>query len=549
MVVAGDPCELPLAAAIAGLDEDIASRAADALAEAFVLDPGRPLNFVHPLVRSSVYADMGVAERHELHRRAASSLTSIGAPVERIALHLLASEPRADAETVRDPASRRPAGTEPGSHRCRGRPPHPGVAGTAAAGGVRRRRLRTRHRGAARGQSGAGDRAPAGVHRCDHRSPASRAIAAGELCTALMYTGEQSAAPVVALLDAIRALPDSERDLGLRLENLRALAAEGSSDSRRLVDAAGSRFGCDPAAPTTRAERIHVAALGLEAAYRQPAQVGRTLARRAVEGGDLLRDPGPGDHSFFMAPFALQINGAYDESIQLLTQAMDIAQAQGSAFAFAQAAECRSMSWLCRGYLAEAEADAELALAYPGGAIRIAVVTMIEIRLAHGDVAGAELVWKESGLDKVPTIARGSVLNLQARAHLRMAQGRLQDALADLRACGRIEEEWDVRTPVLSQWRTDAALILNTAGEVDEAERLIDEELARCRAFGAPRTLGIALRAAGVVRQGAAGMRDLQEAVTVLEDSPATVGVRGCAVRPGGRHCAGPDAGPTRDQH
>ena len=37
--------------------------------------------------------------------------------------------------------------------------------------------------------------------------PRRRALAAGELCTALMYTGEQTAAPVVALLDAIRALP------------------------------------------------------------------------------------------------------------------------------------------------------------------------------------------------------------------------------------------------------------------------------------------------------------------------------------------------------
>jgi len=146
---------------------------------------------------------------------------------------------------------------------------------------------------------------------------------------------------------------------------------------------------------------------------------------------------------------------------------------------------------------------------------------MIETRLAHGDVAGAELAWKESGLDKAPTNARGSVLNLQARAHLRTAQGRLQEALADLRACGRIEDQWDVRTPVLTQWRADAALILSAAGEIDEAERLIDEELARCRAFAAPRTLGIALRAAGAVRQGAAGMRDLQEAVAVLQDSPA----------------------------
>ena len=520
VVVAGDPCELPLAATIAGLHEDVASRAADALAEAFILDPGRPLNFVHPLVRSSVYADMGVAERHELHRQAASSLTSIGAPVERIALHLLASEPRADAETVeilrRAARQAQSRGATDAAvvnlTRAWQEPPPPDVVGDVAF------ELGTAERHAGRLE-------PAIAHLREAigatNDPRRRALAAGELCTALMYTGEQTAAPVVALLDAIRALPDGDRDLGLRLENLRALAAEGSSDSRRLVDAAGSRFGCDPAAPKTRAERIHVAALGLEAAYRQPAHVGRTLARRAVDGGDLLRDPGPGDHSFFMAPFALQINGAFDDSIELLTQAMDIARAQGSAFAFAQAAECRSMSWLCRGYLAEAEADAELALAYPGGSIRIAVVTMIEIRLAQGDVAGAELVWKEAGLDKAPTVARGSVLNLQARAHLRMAQGRWQDALTDLRACGRIEEDWDVRTPVLTQWRADAALILSAAGETGEAERLIDEELTRCRAFAAPRTLGIALRAAGMVRQGVAGIRDLQEAVAVLEDSPA----------------------------
>ena len=142
------------------------------------------------------------------------------------------------------------------------------------------------------------------------------------------------------------------------------------------------------------------------------------------------------------------------------------------------------------GDLAEAEADAELALVYPGGAVRIAVLTMIEIRLAHGDVAGAELIWKEAGLDKAPTISRGSVLNVRACAHLRMAQGRLQEALADLRECGRMETEWDVRTPVLTQWRADAAPILSAAGEVDEAEQLITEEFARCRAFGAPMTLG-----------------------------------------------------------
>ena len=154
VVVAGDRCELPLAAAIAGLDEDTASHAADALAEAFILDPGRPLDFVHPLVRSSVYADMGVAERNALHRRAAGSLTAIGAPVERIALHLLAERTEGRRRERRDPAAGSPAGAEPGRHRGGRRQPHQGLAGTAAAGRLQRCRAGTGHRGAARRQAG-----------------------------------------------------------------------------------------------------------------------------------------------------------------------------------------------------------------------------------------------------------------------------------------------------------------------------------------------------------------------------------------------------------
>ena len=58
----GDPTEPPLAARLAGLDDDAASRAADALAEAVIFEPGRQLAFVHPLVRSSVYSELSSRE-------------------------------------------------------------------------------------------------------------------------------------------------------------------------------------------------------------------------------------------------------------------------------------------------------------------------------------------------------------------------------------------------------------------------------------------------------------------------------------------------------
>jgi DNA-binding NarL/FixJ family response regulator len=60
-------------------------------------------------------------------------------------------------------------------------------------------------------------------------------------------------------------------------------------------------------------------------------------------------------------------------------------------------------------------------------------------------------------------------------------------------------------------------------GQVAEARRLAEEELTRARALGAPRALGVALRAAARVAGGSDELRLLREAVAALEPSPARV--------------------------
>jgi DNA-binding CsgD family transcriptional regulator len=67
------------------------------------------------------------------------------------------------------------------------------------------------------------------------------------------------------------------------------------------------------------------------------------------------------------------------------------------------------------------------------------------------------------------------------------------------------------------------ALALLSAGEPEDAQKLAQEELELARAFGAPRTLGMALRAAGIVTGGQGGRDLLDEAVSVLEYSPAAL--------------------------
>jgi DNA-binding CsgD family transcriptional regulator len=108
-----------------------------------------------------------------------------------------------------------------------------------------------------------------------------------------------------------------------------------------------------------------------------------------------------------------------------------------------------------------------------------------------------------------------------SRARLRMVRGDLRPALADTFAARRAFEAVGGRNPAFEAWRSQAALILLQLGELDEARRLVSEELELARTWGAPRALGAALRAAGLVEGGDEGLALLREAVEVLKDSPA----------------------------
>jgi hypothetical protein len=58
-----------------------------------LLDAGRPLRLVHPVVRTALYSELPEGEHAQLHRRAARMLADEDASPDAIAAHLLASEP------------------------------------------------------------------------------------------------------------------------------------------------------------------------------------------------------------------------------------------------------------------------------------------------------------------------------------------------------------------------------------------------------------------------------------------------------------------------
>jgi hypothetical protein len=88
------------AARLAELDEVEAADAAELLTTAGILESGRPLTFIHPIVRSGIYSELSGAERAQGHRRAARLLAEQPGAHDRVAQHLLVSEPAGDAWVV-----------------------------------------------------------------------------------------------------------------------------------------------------------------------------------------------------------------------------------------------------------------------------------------------------------------------------------------------------------------------------------------------------------------------------------------------------------------
>jgi DNA-binding CsgD family transcriptional regulator/tetratricopeptide (TPR) repeat protein len=278
------------------------------------------------------------------------------------------------------------------------------------------------------------------------------------------------------------------------------------------------RFVVTSPVPRTVGERLHVAVAAYEIARTGEAREARELALQTLADGALLANPGPDSGGFWIAPAVLLLAHADEDGARVATEILEWAEQHGSLPAFSLAAQLRALHFLRRGSLGEAEADAVNGLEHPGLPGLYGRVALVDILLARGKAAEAEAAFAQAG--PAPE-ATGEIRYLQARARLRAAAQRPEDALEDLFACGRLESEWDIRTPAFGNWRADAAPLLAALERHDEARALAREELERCRAFGAPAPLGVALRTLGLVEQGSAGIELLEQAVVRLESSPA----------------------------
>jgi DNA-binding CsgD family transcriptional regulator len=524
VAVLGDDVELPDAAALAALDRERAADAAATLGGADILRPELPLAFVHPVVRAAVYNGLGPAEREREHARAARMLAEHGASSEQVAAQLLLTSPRGEGSVVavlREAARRALAQG----------------AGDNAVAYLRRALAEpapTNERADVLHELGAAERLTLEPSTAEHlrealaltEDPQRRAWITLELGRMLFWSegGEEEAVEVFE--EAISELTDGDSDLRQRLEaGLLTIALEEPALYARARERL-ERLRAQPP-DSTLGGRILLAAIAYHDT-RAGASLASCVARaeRALAGGPLYgHEAGMG---WCHVGFVLVNSDRFDAACGVYDAALADARARGSVFAYALASLLRGAAAYLRGSLSDAEADLRLSIeACESHGLAAGLPTpfayLAETLMERGDLAAAAdvLARVASGEELPETVHHISFRT--SRARLRILHGRTREGLAELLELGRRFEAIGGRNPAVYSWRSPAALALLKLGEREEARRLAAEEVELARQWGAPRALGKALRTAGLVEGGEAGLALLREAAEVLEDSPAVL--------------------------
>jgi DNA-binding CsgD family transcriptional regulator len=513
--------DLHQAAQVAGLTDVEAADSADLLTSAGILEPGRPLRFIHPIVRTALYTELSRAERAQSHHDAARLLAEQPGANERVAQHLLASEPAADpwvveqlAESAR--AARRSGAPESAAvflRRALEEPPLPAdrpqllisLGNAEASAGLHGWKQHLQQ---------AIDAAP---------DPVDGAGAAMALGHALNRS--QCFAEAVAVLGrASAALDPSDADLMLRLEaaavvagmNDLATAASLAFRKKALLE----RVAADPRAP----REVVAAAAMVSILMNEPADVGAGLANRSL----LDRHAHPGwEATVARTNLSLLWAERFDQTRPLLDAAITEARTVGDSGQLAVNLGGRSWLALRRGEVQAAEVDARAALAAtelpaPRMYRVLNAGLLVEALVELGELHEAAEVLTQFEDDVESGSLTAAILQV-ARGRVRVAQGRVGDGLEDFLDVGRRLSPAGVSCPSFLPWRSEAALAQLALGDRESAAQLAQEELDLARHFGTPRAIGVAARVAGVVAGGDRGEALLREALDELENGDATL--------------------------
>lgn len=507
--------DLASARALVGFDAAEAERAAAGLERRLLLARGAGLRLRTPILRSAIQEGISSDRRGELHREAARLLGDAGAPLERVAAHLLLAGPAGDPETARLLSRAAAEALRDGSPGAARRfleralaepPPSEDVPDLVRRVGVclaYQQSLEPAEERMRRALELASTAADAG-------------LAAHSLARLLVATGRCAEATGVASagLDGLPGEPSRLRswllvtaaaaarwDLGGRAELQRRLEQmRAEADTARV---AWERFdGHRLAQDATETAFAGGAAVAVSAA-----------ARAAFAAAELECD----ESAFWIGLETLFVAEDFALAEAELERALGEARRRGMEIVVGLVQANRARAALARGDVpaaADLVEDGLSQLPADHFAHALLEAVRIETRLEQGAPEPA------AATPAPPTLSLGLPL-LVARGRLALEHGDAAAAASSLGLYGELLRRWGGELLLALPWRSTLGFAEAAGGRADAALALAGEELELARAFGAPRPLGIALRALGTLRAGEPGGELLEESCAVLAGSPA----------------------------
>lgn len=520
--VLGEHASLPHAARVARVSIEAAAAAADALAASEVLatpaSVAARLDFVAPVVREAVLADMPPFGRAELHHRSAEVLHQEEASPREIAAHLLLAVARENDWAVETLLSAGRECSDDGDpvtavdllRRALAEPPPPDLTPLVQL-----------ELGRAEALTGSVDAVERLTRLVENGPDPGVRRAASRLLGAYNFTTGQPEAASRAFTQAVQeAAEAAPGDRAVEIDRLGALFFV--TDDRAALDRevltmieSARESGCPPE-PGLLAMRACCLAV-----TRQDRAAVRSAAEEAMAAGPLHGAP-PWDCAFSWAAGAL----VYSDHLPLARQVLDDVSAdvgeEPPPGTLGMLQMWQAMVAYHEGRLPEAASFARAAtgLARATGLhmwLPWSATYEVLCAIEEDDPAGAQRAL-DLAADVDDTIL-GQACLLFARGRMQLESGDAVTALATFRTTGRTLADSGLDDWPEVPWRLWAALAASATGADGDAAVLVETELGAARRSGAPRLLGGALRAAGLVKGG--GIDLLEEAVAVLEGTPA----------------------------
>ena len=467
-------------AALADVDENVAARATGELSQAEVLRPSQPLGFVHPLIRAAVYQEIPPGERELAHTAAARRLADAGAPVERVASHLLEVPPRADEwaynalrEAARQAMKKGAADSAVAYFRRAIDEPPPDE---------RQRTETLLELGLVESLT----YAPAAVeHLRDAyeglHDPVARGLAANVLARSLLWIAPQEAAALARA--AAAGMPPELEEQRQTLQAFEAATVAFGVDAPEAIE---RLIPYRHRVPQGLGEKAMAAVAAWEWTHANgPREDCVALGLGALSGGELIAADGGLLPVYAILPLIL---GDREEVMDAWEQMLAAAHRRGSMLGITTILLWRGYTLYRRGDLPEAEQSLrDAAESFPQYGYGEAGTTYVGAHLAailteRGDLVGARAALNENADPGAVDAAR---YWLQAEMALRLAEGK-PEAVLDIADELPLRLPWMVN-PTDAYWRSYKALALDRLDRTEEAIELVNEELELARELGCAR--------------------------------------------------------------